>query len=277
MKRMLFILSACLSALVAACQPGPNLPQKIQEYSSSNRTYSVPDHQLKTNILSRYDGLEPRYWGENVPGVKRRLATKERVIALTLDAYGENKKNDYDKELIDYLRKNRVPATLFVNSRWIDEHYWTFIGLSRNPLFQIENLGGKPLSINGKQVPGAPGTRSASEVFDEVMKNHRKIQYNTGRQPKFFRSATGYYDEIAVKIANEVGETVVSCDVNGDGGGTFSSEQVKHALLSAKPGSIIRLHMNQPKKDTAEGVMKAIPELTRRGYRFVRLQDYPLQ
>jgi hypothetical protein len=35
--------------------------------------------------------------------------------------------------------------------------------------------------------------------------------------------------------------------------------------------------MNHPEKDTAEGVMAAIPELCAQGFRFVRLSEYPLQ
>jgi hypothetical protein len=34
--------------------------------------------------------------------------------------------------------------------------------------------------------------------------------------------------------------------------------------------------MNHPEKDTAEGIMKAIPELQKAGYRFVLLTSYTL-
>ncbi|MFY0543249.1 polysaccharide deacetylase family protein [Brevibacillus sp. H7] len=278
MPRFWLVLTACLSVFATACQPLANQPQQILQRPSAS-TYSLPDQQLKTSILNRHRSLTPRFWGENVPGVKRRLATKEKVIALTLNACGGPKGDQYDAELMHFLRQQNVPATLFINSRWIDANYWTFMALSRNPLFEIENHGfsHKPLSVNGKQALGIQGTRNPGEAVDEVLKNHRKIQWNTGRQPRFFRSGTAYYDEVAVKIANDLGETVVNYNVLPDSGATFTSEQVKNALLSAKPGSIVLLHMNQPKKETAEGVKKAIPELKRRGFRFVKLQDYPLQ
>jgi hypothetical protein len=59
----------------------------------------------------------------------------------------------------------------------------------------------------------------------------------------------------------------------GDAGATFSSQQVKKALLSARPGSIIICHMNHPTSGTAQGVIDAVPVLIARGYSFVALKD----
>jgi peptidoglycan/xylan/chitin deacetylase (PgdA/CDA1 family) len=104
--------------------------------------------------------------------------------------------------------------------------------------------------------------------------NDRKIQALTGRKPKFFRAGTAYYDDVAVKIVNDIGERAVNFDILGDAGATYTTEQVKNSLLTAKPGSIVILHFNQPAKDTAEGMMKAIPLLLQKGYLFVKLEDY---
>jgi peptidoglycan/xylan/chitin deacetylase (PgdA/CDA1 family) len=54
----------------------------------------------------------------------------------------------------------------------------------------------------------------------------------------------------------------------------FNRQQVKNALLSAKPGSIVIMHMNQPKGETFEGLKDAIPILQKQGYKFVKLEDY---
>jgi hypothetical protein len=47
--------------------------------------------------------------------------------------------------------------------------------------------------------------------------------------------------------------------------------------LAAKPGNIIIAHMNHPEAGTGAGIKAAVPQLLRRGFRFVRLADYPLQ
>jgi peptidoglycan/xylan/chitin deacetylase (PgdA/CDA1 family) len=131
--------------------------------------------------------------------------------------------------------------------------------------------------MNGRTAWGIKGTENVNHMTDEVLTNHRKIQNITGRAPKFFRAGTAFYDEVGVQVTNEIGEQPVNYNVLGDAGATFKKEQVRDALLNAKPGSIVLLHMNKPDSETAEGLMLAIPELKRRGFRFVKLEDYPLK
>ncbi|GGE29738.1 polysaccharide deacetylase [Marinithermofilum abyssi] len=242
----------------------------------------MPAMSLKSvqqQVIRHIQGAHPRQWGENVTGVKRELNSKERVIALTLDACGGLEGSGYDNDLIRFLEANRIPATLFINSRWIDANPETFRRLAKNPLFEIANHGTehRPLSVNGRSVYGIKGTENAAQAAAEVWENQRKIEKLTGKKPKYFRSGTAYYDEIGVQIAHLLGEEVVNYNVLGDAGATYSREQVKAALLHARPGSIVLLHMNQPSHDTAEGVMDAVPVLKKRGYRFVQLDEVPLQ
>jgi peptidoglycan/xylan/chitin deacetylase (PgdA/CDA1 family) len=177
------------------------------------------------------------------------------------------------------LIQERVPATLFINSRWIDKNPEIFKQLAANRLFEIENHGyqHKPCSVTGQSIYDIKGTASPGEVFDEIEKNGQKILQLTGRQPKYYRSGTAYYDEVAVEIAGALGYQVVGFSVLGDRGATYSVAQVKAALLTAESGSIIICHMNHPEKETAEGVIAAVPELKKRGFRFVRLSDYNLK
>jgi peptidoglycan/xylan/chitin deacetylase (PgdA/CDA1 family) len=37
------------------------------------------------------------------------------------------------------------------------------------------------------------------------------------------------------------------------------------------------MHMNHPERESAEGVIEAIPELKNRGFRFVKLSEYRLR
>ena len=81
---------------------------------------------------------------------------------------------------------------------------------------------------------------------------------------------------MAVEVAGRLGHRVIGFSVIGDGGATFTKEQVKAALLASKPGAIVILHMNHPGKGTAEGVKAAVPLLKDRGFRFVDLAEFPL-
>ena len=235
----------------------------------------------KQALVKRYEHSKPKKWGDKISGVMTRLDTKDtkdKVIALTFDACGGPHGNGYDKKLIDFLVQEHIPATLFVNARWIDANPKTFATLAQNPLFEIENHGyeHRPLSVTGKSVYGIRGTKNASQVIDEVSLNENKIEKLTGRKPLYFRSGTAFYDDIAVRIVHDLGLQAVNYNVLGDAGATYNKKQVYKALMKAKNGSIVLCHMNHPEKETAEGVIKVIPDLKKAGFRFVLLSDYPL-
>jgi peptidoglycan/xylan/chitin deacetylase (PgdA/CDA1 family) len=169
-----------------------------------------------------------------------------------------------------------MPATLFVNARWIEANPRKFQRLAADPLFEIANHGTvhRPLSVTGRSAYGIAGTSSVAQVIDEVMVNQRLITRLTGAAPAFFRSGTAYYDDVAVRAVNDLGLRVVNFDVLGDAGATYSAAQVANAMLSSKPGSIVLAHMNRPDSGTAEGIDAALPKLRRRDFRFVRLSEY---
>ncbi len=233
----------------------------------------------KKAIVTAYSGQSPEEWGETVTGVKTSLATKEKVVALTFDACGSAKGKGVDMELVRFLDNEKIPATLFINARWIDANPELFLELAGNPLFTIANHGlmHKPASVNGKSVYGINGTRDVGELVDEIELNARKIEKLTGKRTVYYRSGTAYYDEIAVRVAERLGHKVIGFSVLGDAGATYSADKVAAALLSSSSGSIVILHMNHPESGTGKGVMAAVPQLRKRGFRFVRLSDYPLE
>lgn len=230
----------------------------------------------KEEIKDKYKNKSPTEWGEYIEGVISSIETDEKIIALTFDACGGEYGSEYDKELIDFLIREEIPSTLFINGRWIDSNLEIFMDLAENPLFEIENHGysHKPLSVNGNSIYGIKGTEDITEVIDEIILNNAKIKELTGKKPKYFRSGTAYYDDIAVKIARDLSVIPVNFNIIGDAGATFSEVEIKNALLSAKEGSIVILHMNKPSKSTAEGVKLAVPILKEKGFKFVKLEDY---
>jgi len=233
----------------------------------------------KGQIIAKFSGRVPQEWGEVVKGVKTRLNTDQRVLALTFDACGGPRGSNYDEKLIQYLENGKIPATLFLSGRWIDTNPDILQALSRNPLFEIENhgLNHKPCSSIGRSAHGIRGTRNVQEILDEIELNDFKILKLTGRKPKYYRPGTAYSDEVCVEIANTLGYDVVNFSVRGDAGATYSKKQVEEALLHSAPASIVLMHMNQPKSQTAEGVGVALPELKRRGFGFVKLSEFGLR
>lgn len=232
----------------------------------------------RAEVVARYAHRGPRHWGFGVPGVVRRLPAAGHVIALTFDACGGPGGSGYDTELIEFLRRREIPATLFLNSRWIDANPAAFRRLAREPLFEIANHGTRhrPLSVTGRSAYGIAGTRDAGEVYDEVAGNQLKLTRLLGRAPRFFRSGTAYYDDVAARIVTDLGLRPVSFSVNGDGGATFTPGEVHRTVAHARDGSLVICHMNQPKSGTAQGIAAAVPRLLAGGHRLVRLSDVPL-
>lgn len=229
----------------------------------------------KARIVAAFSGRRPRAWGQSIAGVLTRVSTTEPVMALTFDACGGPGGDGYDAALIDYLRRERVPATLFVTSKWIAARRATAAALAADPLFELENHGSahRPCSVTGRSAYDIRGTRNTADAVDEIQRGARAIFELTGRAPRFYRPGTAYFDDVCLDVAGALGEAAAGFAVNADGGTGFSRSQVKAALLKAPNGAIALLHMNHPASQTAEGVMDAVPLLRARGVKLVRLGD----
>ena len=260
-KRVVFILSCILTLNVYAN------PVK-DDYEKT-----------KSSIVKKYEKQMPKQWGEKVTGVKTQFNTKKKVIALTMDACGSEKGMGYDKKLISYLETNKIPATLFINGRWIDNNLETFKALAANPLFEIANhgLNHKPASVDGNVAYKIQGTQNVSELVDEIELNARKIELITNKRPKYYRSGTAYYDDVAVKVANSLKHQVIGFSILGDAGATYTAKKVEEAFLMATKGEIAVVHFNHPESQTREGVIRAIDKLQADGFSFVKLSDYALK
>jgi peptidoglycan/xylan/chitin deacetylase (PgdA/CDA1 family) len=107
----------------------------------------------------------------------------------------------YDQALINFLRRREVPATLFLNSRWIDANPAVFRQLAGEPLFEIANHGTwhLPLSVTGRSAYGITGTHNAGQVY-EVARNQAKLTRLLGVPPPFFRAGTAYSDDVAAPL-----------------------------------------------------------------------------
>jgi peptidoglycan/xylan/chitin deacetylase (PgdA/CDA1 family) len=237
--------------------------------------------QLKEKVVAEYIHAQPGHWGEFVKGVDEDIITQQKYIAFTFDACGGPHGNGYNKNLIDLLRREKVPATLFITGRWIDENFETFLTLSRDTLFEIENhgLNHKPCSIDGESEYGIRGTADVADAFDEIEANARKIEALTKHYPHFYRSATAFIDEACARMAGQLGITAISFQVlSGDAVPfTPAADIEKNVLKNTTPGAIIIMHMNHPESCTFEAMLRIIPELRKQGYKFARLNQFPLR
>ena len=277
MKSSRFILLFILLTKVGFAQPA-----SIQNDTFLRQLYKDNSYiSKKDQVDKEFAHAVPGSWGEFVKGVDEDLVTNKKIIALTFDACGGPRGSEYDSELINYLRKEQIPATLFVTGKWIDANYNTFLELSKDKLFEIENhgLNHKPCSVDGESEYGIKGTPDVPDAFDEIEANERKIELITGRRPMFFRSATAFTDEACAKIARQLNVTMISFDVLSGDAVPFTPVKVieQNVLTNVKPGALIIMHFNHPKWNTFEALEKIIPALKKQGYSFAQLKDYPLK
>ncbi|NUP75788.1 MAG: polysaccharide deacetylase family protein [Sinomonas sp.] len=208
-----------------------------------------------------------------MPGLVTR--TPSTAVALTFDACGGPGGAGFDARLIETLRKLRIPATLFLNSRWVEANPSVSAELAADRLFEIANHGTAhvPLSVSGRSAYGIRGTGSLSAVLDEFVGNAARVHALAGAPVPWFRPGTAFYDDVAAEVTAAVGLVPVNFSVNADAGATLPAAKVSSILGTAWPGDIVISHMNRPGSGTAPGYAAALPELVARGLRFTTLSQ----
>ncbi len=240
---------------------------------SNNRVYIDKNH-----IIKKYRNLKPKKFFAFMPGIKTRIKSKEKIIALTFDACGGRKGNGFDKRLIKYLVSNKIPATLFLSGLWIKANHHHVIILKNNSDFDIENhgLNHKPCSVCGFSIYGRKGTSNIYEAIREIDANALIIEKVVGRRPLFYRAGTAYFDDVAVKITHALGFIPLNYSgYTGDAEEKISTSRiVRNILKSTKNGTIFLFHMNRPHGNTYKAIKIIIPLLKKRGFKFVKVRDY---
>ena len=274
----LFLIAVLSVALVAPAMAKSKRPAGTA--ANVLRSLYTPDYlALKNRLIEQLKNHPSGRFGESVRGARKQLDTGQKVIAFTFDACG-GRHSGYNAKLIEYLRREKIPATLFVTGIWIDRNPEIFKDLAKDPLFEMENHGllHRICSITGQSKFGIIPTRSLGDVIDEMELNSRKIAALTGRRPLFFRSATAYTDEASALVAQHLGMEVVSYDiVSGDYIPFASARYMKNSILrQARHGAIVIMHFNHPEWHELEALEKAVPALKARGFAFGRLEDFSL-
>jgi peptidoglycan/xylan/chitin deacetylase (PgdA/CDA1 family) len=197
-------------------------------------------------------------------------------VALTLDACS----GAFDENLVLFLRRNRIPATIFVTHKWLLKNPQGMAMLKANlDLFDIEDHGENhiPAVIGaGRKVYGIAGEPDILHLRREVLVGAEAIERATGVPPHWYRGATAEYDQQASVEIRRMGYKIAGFSVNADAGATFKRSQIVAQLRHVHSGDVIIAHMNKPLSDTAEGLSAGLIEILRRGLVFVRLDDVDL-
>ncbi|MDX5568916.1 polysaccharide deacetylase family protein [Streptomyces sp. ID05-04B] len=205
-----------------------------------------------------------------------------RTVALTFDAdmtadqgaraaAGEHFDNP---GLIAALRELKVPSTVFMTGRWAEEYPAQARSLGRDPRFEIANHSYSHYAFTGDcyGLPTVPEAGMRTDV-ERAYTAFRKA--GVPNAMPYFRFPGGCYDSRALRAVSGTGVTAVQWDVvSGDAFATDADAVARQVLDGVRPGSVVVMHCTRSAAPTTEQAVRTIvPELRRRGYRFVKVSE----
>lgn len=191
---------------------------------------------------------------------------EKKMIALTFDACSTRRPGKYDERITKILVEKKVPATIFLGGKWIEDNIEDAKYLASQPLFELGNH-----SFLHPHMRGLSDKRIQTELFWT-----QAVLYTvTGRQAKLFRAPYGQYNSRIVRLAAEAGMKTIQYDLaSGDPDASISKERLaKYVIRAARPGSIIVMHINRRGWHTHQALPEIIDSLRKKGFIFVTVSD----
>lgn len=274
--------------LLTRCWSAEQLVAKPREEISRRGSVRVkPSALLRSSILS-----SPAPAPEKIHGTIRRVKLPDglKLVAITFDlCEASYEVAGYDGRVIDYLRANKIKATLFVGGKWLDSHSERAQQLIADPLFELGSHGwshrnlrriyGKQLASEISAVQGAY-QRAFSALENRACMRPSILgglppQLKRARMMKLFRFPYGTCHEQALQAVQDQGQLAIQWDVvTGDPAFGQSAKRIASIIEHrVKPGSIIIAHANGRGRNTAKALPLIIPKLLAQGYKFVTVSE----
>ncbi|MDQ5988444.1 MAG: hypothetical protein CSYNP_04204 [Syntrophus sp. SKADARSKE-3] len=252
-------------------------------------------------IIRPYKSSEPNNFGELMPkytpkslksshyGSIRSVAVSAgtKVVALTFDLCEmENERTGYDERIVNYLRDNRIKATLFAGGKWLRSHPEQAKQIIADPLFEIGNHtwthGNLRLLDGQKLADQVLWTQAQYELIRQDLVKSPCAQKEGDAEiekipkiPYVFRFPFGTCDKEALDLLAALGLAAIQWDVvTGDPTPKQTSGAiVREVMNKTRSGSIIIMHANGRGQASAEALQTFIPRLIAKGFRFVTISE----
>lgn len=188
--------------------------------------------------------------------------TDDKKLALTFDiSWGHERPGP----ILDILEEHGVTkATFFLSSPWA-EHHPEIVERIKEMGFEIASHGHK--HTNYSQL-------SDEEIREQIQKSHRILKTVSGVTPTLIRTPNGDYDKRVLRIADELGYSVIQWDTDSkDWMNPGADRIVRNVVEKAHPGDIILMHASDSCKQTHEALPSIIKHLKSEGYEFVTVTE----
>ncbi|HEX3906098.1 MAG TPA: polysaccharide deacetylase family protein [Polyangia bacterium] len=193
-----------------------------------------------------------------------RVATREPAVAITFDACATKKGwYGFDRDVFDILKREQVPATIFVSGRWVDTHPEAMGDLTGDPLIEFGDH-----SYDHPHMTKLPTAR-----VDEEIDQTEAALGRYGRHSVAFRPPFGDWNRRLLELVHERRLPTVTWDVvSGDPSAkTTTAAMIRAVLGQARSGSIIIFHINGRGWKTHEALPAILRGLRERGFHLVPL------
>lgn len=214
------------------------------------------------------------------------LPKGRKLVALTFDLCEQpGEVAGYDGAVIDYLRANKIKATLFIGGKWFRSHDERARQLIADPQFEIANHSWQHRNL--RLLQGADlkqeieGPQRAYELIraklaaSQCVQTHPAIASAMPQRMGLFRFPFGACNADSLRAVNDAGLLAIQWDLStGDPSPSQSALAIAGAMVrQTKPGSIVISHANGRGYHTAEALPLAIPKLKAAGFEFVTISE----
>jgi peptidoglycan/xylan/chitin deacetylase (PgdA/CDA1 family) len=206
----------------------------------------------------------------------------ERTVALTFDAdmtadqgpRAESGERFDNPSLIRTLRALDVPSTIFMTGRWAEQYPAQAKAVGTDPLFEVANHSYSHFAFS-TPCYGLPAIEPADMLTDVQRAFEAFDKAGVRNVVPYFRFPGGCHDDDALRRLARAEVTAVQWDVvGGDAFATDADAVAEQVLDGVTPGSLVVLHCTRSAAPaTEEAVRRVVPELRRRGYRFVKVSE----
>jgi peptidoglycan/xylan/chitin deacetylase (PgdA/CDA1 family) len=193
-------------------------------------------------------------------------ARRSRNVALTFDACPTSHVPGFSPAIVDYLRREQVPATFFISGRWAEAHPAEFAQLEAVPFFELALHGYRHHRLTGA---------SERAILAEIQDGQKALVRLGGQPRALFRPPFGDQPQLLASAARAAGVTAVLWDVApGDPSPTETATDIdRDVLRQVQGGSIIVLHVNGRGVGTADALPTLVTRLRERGFRFATVSE----
>ena len=189
----------------------------------------------------------------------------EKLIALTFDDGPDPEETPL---ILDLLGRYQAKATFFALGRKVDQ----YPELAAREVLEGHEIANHTFTHRYFNRPITPQLLSS-----EINRTNEAILRATGRRPVLFRPPGGYYGQAVVDGAKLAGcKTVLwSWHQDTEDWSRPGTEKIiRKVLTNARGGDIILFHDHvEGKSQTIAALQRILPELSKRGYRFVSVSE----